>query len=532
MENQMISRIFQISIIWFSLLVTGIFAGDIKVKYISSEHIYLDSGKSAGLDIGTILVIKKNNKITAKLEVVFVAENSASCKITSSEEKIKTGDQVEIFSQPTKSDISPAIIAIDPAPGSQTKSVKTDKKKSTARIRGYLGLQWYGFLDASVKNYNFSQPAVRFKISGKGLLNNNLSFDIKLRARHYKRSGRTPENEWRNRIYTFRVSYQNPTSPVQISAGRIISNNISGIGYIDGLHFNHNLSINWYWGFMAGFKPEWQFSGFQTVEKKYGLYLGYQNKKNAGIYFNATLAAGGEYHESTVSREFLYFRSNIVSGKSWNIYHSMEIDINREWRKERAGNSISLSSLYISGRLNVSENVSTQLSYDNRRNYYRYEYMSLADSLFDDAFRQGLRLNIHYNPQKNIRISVNGGLRKRENDTQFTYSYGAGTHIRQLLMKTMSFHARLGAFSNIYTRGVNFNLVLNNRFYSTYSVSLNYGKHYYKQILNDLNYQNQWIRLNLGVDILSYLNFSGFYEYDFGDDQNGHRIFTEIGYRF
>ena len=97
----------------------------------------------------------------------------------------------------------------------------------------------------------------------------------------------------------------------------------------------------------------------------------------------------------------------------------MELDINRDWRKERTGNTISLSSLYLSGFLKFSNQWSTQLSYDNRRNYYYYQYISIADSLFDDAFRQGLRLRINMNALKNIRFYLSGGIRKRENDSSY-----------------------------------------------------------------------------------------------------------------
>jgi hypothetical protein len=531
-EDQMIKKIILTSLIWSLFLVTSLLASEIRVSYISSENIYLDSGTSAGLEIGTVLVIRTNQKITSKFEVIYVAQNSASCKIITSDGKIKAGNVAEIFSRPSKNDTLAATIVSGAITESPTAKNKSDNKSTTSRIRGYLGLQWYSFHDKSENEYNYTQPAIRFKISGTGLMNNNLGFEIKLRARYYNRSNRTPTDEWRNRIYLFRLYYQNPASPVQISVGRIISNNISGAGYLDGLYFNHNLTANWYWGLMAGFKPDWQFSKFQTDEKKYGLFFGYQSKPNSEIRFDASLAANGEYHGSTVSREFLFIRSSLIHQRNWNIYHSMEIEINRDWRKERVGNTVSLSSLYISGQANLSNQISARLSYDNRRNYYRYEYMSLADSLFDDAFRQGLRLFIHYNPVKNIRLSLDGGLRKREDDSQTTYSYGAGLRVPKFFVKSLSFTTRIASFSNIYTRGINYSFFLRQRFYSSLFLGVDYGAHYYNQILNNQRYNSQWVRLNINFDLLTFLSMSGFYEYDFGDDHSGHRIFAELGYRF
>jgi len=45
-------------------------------------------------------------------------------------------------------------------------------------------------------------------------------------------------------------------------------------------------------------------------------------------------------------------------------------------------------------------------------------------------------------------------------------------------------------------------------------------------------YNNQWIRLDSGFNLPLNMFISLFYEYDFGDDLEGQRIFAELGYRF
>jgi hypothetical protein len=303
------------------------------------------------------------------------------------------------------------------------------------------------------------------------------------------------------------------------------------LGYLDGLQINHRLSADWNWGIFGGFRPGWKNSALQTDNKKYGIYADFSSGSYSNYMFNASIAAAGEYHNSTVSREFLYFRSSILKGSLWNLYQSMEIDINRDWRKEKTGRNITLSSLYLSGYLKFSQFWSGQLTYDNRRNYYQYEYISIADSLFDDAFRQGLRLRINFNPDRNIRLFASGGVRKRTSDVNTTYSYSLGFHARRLILRGLSANVRAGVFSNLYTRGQNYSVRLSGQIGPGRHVSLTWGGQFYSLTQEDNRFDNQWIRLDTGFDLPSGMYISLFYEYDFGYDLKGHRFFAELGYR-
>ncbi|MCB0295568.1 MAG: hypothetical protein KDG51_10115, partial [Calditrichaeota bacterium] len=82
-----------------------------------------------------------------------------------------------------------------------------------------------------------------------------------------------------------------------------------------------------------------------------------------------------------------------------------------------------LSNLFISGRYQVSQPLTLGLTFDNRQNYWTYEIQSLADSLFDDALRTGLRANLSLRLPGNTNLFANGGFRKRESDKEATYSY-------------------------------------------------------------------------------------------------------------
>ncbi|KAB2962247.1 MAG: hypothetical protein F9K18_10070, partial [Thermoanaerobaculia bacterium] len=65
----------------------------ISVSYVSASAVYLDAGRAAGLDVGARLRLVRDGADIAEVEVDFVAEHSASCRIVRAPGSIRTGDR-------------------------------------------------------------------------------------------------------------------------------------------------------------------------------------------------------------------------------------------------------------------------------------------------------------------------------------------------------------------------------------------------------------------------------------------------------
>ena len=324
------------------------------VKYISGENIYLDAGRADSLMVGDRLSIKHGDKAVAELEVAFVADNSSSCKILNSSEEIKVGDLVEISIRA----IPPAPIVSNPpvdtskmvetAPAPQPVLAQTAKEKP-ARIDGSVALQLYRFTDRGPAHLDFTQPGLRFNLRASRLWGQDIALTIRSDSRYSIRtraySQYLPKNEWRNRIYQFSLSYAGEQSPYNFEIGRIISSKFSGVGYIDGFLAQRKIAGSLSVGGYAGTQPQWQYSSYQSSLQKYGLFANYAAGSYQKDRFESTVAATGEYHGQTVSREFLYWSNNLSLGGAWSFYHSTEIDINRSWRKQRTNSSLSMTNL-------------------------------------------------------------------------------------------------------------------------------------------------------------------------------------------
>ncbi|MEJ2052883.1 MAG: hypothetical protein P8X42_03095 [Calditrichaceae bacterium] len=535
-------RIHRLLIVFLIVLPVAILAQTdkvIKVKYLSTEYVYIDAGKNAGIAVGDQYEVLREGKTIAEVEVVYVADHSASCKVLNNTVQLQAGDRLKLKVKTSTEQEAGNSEKETAHKSEEQKAVdfKQEKKvKSLTRIRGNIGIEWYHFEDLTSSNLNFDQPSLRLYLKAKKLWNRDYSVRIKFRSRKYDRSRRyangTPASEWRNRIYEASFSYDNPDQPINFKIGRIISNMFSGIGYIDGILLQNNLNKLWRWGVFAGSRPEWQYTDFQTSIQKYGGYINFLKGGYLTSRWESTLAFSGEYHGKTVSREFVYLRNSYNYKSRLSIYQSLELDYNRGWRKKKTNETISLTGLYISGAYDVFDWLNTGLSYDNRKNYYIYELRTLADSLFDSAFRHGVRANVSIRYFKNMRIYGNFGWRKRESEGSNTYSYMAGVNFSNLWMTRMQLFARFAGFSNYYTNGFNPSLSLNRSFRGGHYAGISAGTYIYTLDRNSGNSMNNWMRFSGQFELPWNMYLSVQYEYDWGDDVKGHRILAELGYRF
>ena len=361
-------------------------------------------------------------------------------------------------------------------------------------------------------------------------------FEINYRTRYNQRQrklgGDIPKTEWQNRFYQFNFSYRLAASPLQFYLGRVISNALSGVGYIDGALIQWQMKRNWFIGGFGGTQPNWRTSNWQTEIQKYGVYARFVQGSFGANREAFTIAASGEYHGTTVSREFLFFRGSYNHGRRWNIYQQTELDINRNWRKERMGHLVSLTGLYVNGRYNFNKDISLSLGYDNRKNYYSYETRTIADSLFDTAVRQGIRFSGFARLFNNYRLAIYFGIRDRQTDARFSYNYGFNLNKRRFLGLGNALFLNVSGFDNLFANGINPLLRLSHRFDSRYYLSLIYGGYYYKFKDNTAHRLDQWLRLNTQADLPRRMYASFSYQYDWGNDIPGQRIFFEFGYRF
>ena len=198
-ERQRMIKIVAFFVVSLLLLVIT-HAGTINVRYLSLENVYVNGGKADGIAVGTILIVKRQNSIVARMEVIYTAEHSASCKILEKNNEIMIGDEVYIFQQKAAIDTSAVKESEKPLKKTELKKTKSDyPSRINPDVTGYLALQWFHFQDGSESNYHFDQPAIRFKLKARNIWHRYINLEIKMRSRYSERYNRhnaiVPETE-------------------------------------------------------------------------------------------------------------------------------------------------------------------------------------------------------------------------------------------------------------------------------------------------------------------------------------------------
>lgn len=527
--------VFYIAILLFALLQFQSFAQNrlkiAGIKYISREFVYIDRGASDGIRVGDTLQVQ--NVPGQFLVVRYIASHSSSCIFTGQITRLKPGMKV-IF--------KPHVEITEKKETEKKEEVETVNEKKGSRepdktnrsiLRGSFRIAYYYWNDQNNTNLDFSQPSAYFNLKYIPGNMKNTSLNIKLRARRDYRSrslNRTvSKSEWRNRVYQLYVSHESANGGVIIKAGRILENNLTGIGYLDGVILGYRTAGGHGFGVLGGTRPEWHYSEPQTSIQKYGIFYSKEHHKE-GFSGTTSVSVNGEYHQSTVSREYVSMYHTSTIGSKMFLYLFSELDYNRDWRKEKSTSTIGMSNVYLSFQYNWKPWLRGGISLDQRKNYWTYEYYSIADSLFDQTARRGIRLNLSSTLPGQINVSLQTGLTKRETESQPTLSNNLSLTKSDLFHKRILLMVNTMYFHNPFLDGVHLSTQMSKPIMGR--VSGRAGVKYYMYRNNQFSSQNMSVHVGFNVYLWKYFSISSMISYHSGDDENGIRSLIELGYYF
>jgi len=506
---------------------------DARVRYVSAGAVYLDRGGSIGLKVGDRLDVVRNNEVIARIEVTYLATASASCKIISQQGEIQAGDVARWIEHTSEEAVTDTTTEVRTREIPVKRAIET-KTLFRTFISGGFSVQWYHRTDKSPAGMDFNQWNARLNLRIRNLWAKDLYLNINTRARYDQRSYASgvsiPAEEWRSRIYWITFAYEPADAPFNFQVGRIASNKFSGLGYLDGLILQHNVSRSFNWGVFGGVQPDMQSIDFSTDMQKYGVYGSYRYGAYDDTYLQTTLAVAGSYSGGTVNREYAYFEIRINDKSGWRLNNSLELDFNRDWRKEYSGTSLSLSSFYLSGSYKFNDRLTAGLGYDNRKNYLTYVYYSRPQELFNETQRQSLRGDVWIKVPADMTISLRAGGRQGKDESQISYNYGV-TLLKSNLFKYFQATLAFTGFRNIYNHGYSPSASVRYQL-GAVNTGVSYGAYRYIVDRYDENRLNQYVNLTFSIPVWSKIYLFGHYYYDWGDDMEGHRILTELGYRF
>lgn len=530
-------RVFAIIIALLAACVT-LFAANVRttVKYVSTGTIYLDAGRSSGIAAGDTVEIKRGDVMIAVLTVTFVADNSASCATSEGVAAIAAGDEALVRAtgqvpQTAQETEQPTEVNEVAEPVIRTRKAS---ERQPNRLTGRIGIDYLVQDDREEFNYDYSQPSLSVRARMTNIQSSHISASLKMRLRKTVRdrqSSSATTTETSHRVYEAALRYENDESPIEFGVGRMIARELRGIGYMDGGYARFRFARSFFTGAFAGTEPDLENTDFQSDVTKGGVFVSYDDKRGQRDRLAATLSFAGTYEQGDVDREFIYQQISYSRGSELRIFESTEINLYRDWLKEKENKSLDLASVLLNARYAPSRAVAVSVSYDNRKSFYTYTSRSIPDSLFDDALRQGWRWSLETRFTRTFSTEVGAGLRTTSGDVKDTQTGWLNVRLADILGSGIHGNAQVRAYSGEYSDGVQPSFSLSRNIISEVNTTLQVGANKYTLNATDSEVNQNWLRLLVTVSLGSHLYGSLDAEATRGSSRNVNTISVGLGYR-
>jgi len=352
------------------------------ITYLTGKTAYVDAGRLDGLREAGRMDVVHGGKPVGVLKVVYLASHRASCDVVSAAAALAVGDSVRF---------APAA-----APRDSTVPVGTSSAPSPLRgtgsghrLRGRAGVAYFVMRQPGGAGGRVSEPALDLRLDGPplGASSVNLALDVRARRTYTILSDGSAVTDDRNRVYQAAVSVNAPGSPARVTIGRQISGNVASVGLFDGLMAELN-QADWSTGVFAGSQPEPLGLGFSSSVLELGGYAQRHSRPGAGSHWTVTFGAAGSYQAAHANREFAFAQGSYFS-RRFSTFITQEVDYYRPWKLLPGMKPISLTSTFAFSQYHVTQDLTLDAGFDNRRNVRLYRDVVNPETAFDDTYRQG-----------------------------------------------------------------------------------------------------------------------------------------------
>lgn len=503
------------------------------VRYLSSEHVYLDAGSGAGLSVGMTARVVRDGQAIAELEVVFTAEYSASCKVISKVGEIVAGDGVVYEAV---KDATPPVATVSTQSRSRAgfETPQATSVQSGPSASGSFALQWDHVDETADRGLETNLYRLPFRVRVKRL-GNRMEFRARGSVRRIQRAGYssvTPASEWRNRIQEVALIREGRDLNWQFALGRVGGRYTAAAGPFDGLSFSGRVGGGMRLGAFAGFAPEWGDLGFGTDDHLAGVTYNLNHRYGSGGILDLVVAGVGRYREGEISREYVTMTTTWNSGARLSLLQAAEFDINRGWRKEARGSSMTVSSLALTGRYRFTRGVDVRLGYDDRQPIRTWETKSLPDSLFTEAGRVGWRAGLNLRSARGLGLNLSGTMRDDDRTAETSTSWNVRAYAPNWPVTRLSFDASVRGFDGPYLSGWAPMLGATKSTTGGLRLRLAGGYYGYSGNVSDEQRSNTWAKAGVTQELSAHWSVGGDYRRDWGDDIAGNRWFLELRNRF
>lgn len=420
------------------------------ISYISGGTVYLDVGSKGGLQTGSRLEVVRGGQSVAELTVAYISSSRSACTITRTNVELAVGDSARFTPVAAPAPVT-ASSATTGGGDSATTATRPATRRATNRnaLRGRAGVRYLA-VDPGGGAPSWTQPAFDLRLDGHGIGGTPLGLVVDIRA-YRQRSGASGRNASAStRVYQGSFELASPGAPVRVAMGRQITGALSTIGIFDGISVEANGS-HLSGGAIAGAQPDVQTFGLSNDIREYGAYLQVHNKADGSGVWSFTMGGIGSYDKGQIDREFAYAQGMVVT-RQFSLYATQEVDINRGWKADVEGRATVPTATFATARWSISDALSLNAGYDNRRSVRLYRDFVDPELEFDDAFRQGGWAGLALTLGRHVRMFADA-RQSRGGTGGDAESYTASLGVYRLTVLGLGLQARATQYAGSVAQG-------------------------------------------------------------------------------
>jgi len=404
------------------MILTGIAAGvpgaaaveraTTRVSYIAGGSVYLEAGRRDGLAEGDTVDALNDGRTVARLIVRYLSTGRAVCDTLSAARMPVIGDLVRYRARPaatgaaadTAASAGADTTGMTPAPGaSMTPGAPTDlTARRTGRLRGRIGARYLVVDPRGASGY--SQPALELRLDGANVGGSpiDLALDVRGRRTHHGAAGAADDGE--ARVYRLAATVHDTPGRRRLTLGRQLST-FAAVSLFDGALAEY-AGERWGAGLFSGAEPDpatWAVSGDIL---QHGAFLMRRGRDGARRW-SVTTGGVASFDHGQVNRQYGFVQGSWLDPRL-SLFLAEELDLNTGWKRAIGDPTLSLTNTFLSGRAQLTREVSVNAGYDNRRTVRLYRDRATPETEFDDRHRQGAWAGISAGLAEHLRVSADG----------------------------------------------------------------------------------------------------------------------------
>jgi hypothetical protein len=526
-----------------------------RIKYVTPTFVYLDGGRSAGLEEGMELTVKRlapgqplmAAEVIGTIVVTSVANNSALCDISPGEKEVQRGDFAILpAKEPDPSQLAnststartyPQVISFsqgDPLEEELREYVPRPPLAEENRLRGRIGIEHSMIQEHGEIGSRTSQDSlvVRVDMTRMGGSYWNLTgyWRGRIDSRQSEPTGPTL-NDLLNRTYHLGMYYNNPRSQYVAGFGRLLLPWASSLNTLDGGYFGRKLGKSALLGVFAGSTPDPTAWNYRPDRQMGGIFTNFEGGNYDHFHYTTSVGVALTRLSWKPEREFLFLENGLFLKRYVSAFYNLEADLLSKGRLGATASGPVLSRSFLTLRFQPRRFISFDLNHNYFRQIPTFDSQLISTGLLDRLLFQGLSGGVRLDLPFRVSLYTSIGRDKRKSEISPSWNKMGGITLNRIWKTGVRADFRLSQFDSSYGKGSYEAISISRDFNDRLHLEIVEGRQNVHSLLTRQNAVH-WINCSADWFINTHLMLGGgLMEYR-GNVQNYDQIFVNLGYRF